>query len=202
MYRQGPVFGPGYSLPPPVMNPMMPSGCNSYTGCGLNNMANYINPGMYYGMNNYNNYGIYGIFAPQGIPAYGQDLGMQLQGYGGNMMESLGGANLGNIPLPLEQFVPMNFTSTNSTNILYGLLTNQTSPLNQLSGIPDNMFGQAITIDEETFKKLLGGQEVVKETKISEVEVEAEANPNKDDEVIITPNNEDEVIMTTTSSYS
>lgn len=156
-YRQGPIFGPGYTLPmAPMLNPMMPTGCNSYTGCGMTNMATYINPGMYYGMNSYNNYGIYGSFSPQTLSGYDPNIGMQLQSYGGNIMSALGnGANIGNIPLPLEQFVPMNLTS-NSTDLLYGLITNQTSSLTPISGLPDNMFGQAITIDEETFKKLLG----------------------------------------------
>ncbi|XP_044745407.1 uncharacterized protein LOC123307242 [Coccinella septempunctata] len=196
MFRQGPVFGPGYSLPP-MVNPMMPTGCNSYSGCGLTNMATYINPGMYYGANTYNNYGIYGSFTPQGIPGYDPNYGMQLQGYGGNLMAALtGGANMGNIPLPLEQFVPMNLTA-NATNVLYGLITNQTSPLTPISGLPDNMFGQAITIDEETFKKLLGQD--ISNGVITPNEDKTISN-NKESEVEVARVTENEPTTTTYSS--
>ncbi|KAK9875481.1 hypothetical protein WA026_007872 [Henosepilachna vigintioctopunctata] len=137
VYQQGPVLSPGFSLPPPPMNLMMPTGCSGYNDCGLTNAASYINPGMYYGMDTYNNYGIYGSYYPY-----------------------MGGAS-GISSLPLEQFIPMNITDN---NVLYGVLTN-TSSVNPIAGLPWNYYGQPISIDEKTYNELLQKKEVTPSAK-------------------------------------
>ncbi|KAL3286188.1 hypothetical protein HHI36_000699 [Cryptolaemus montrouzieri] len=202
LYRQGPVLNPGYSLPLPI-NPVIPSGCAGYGGCGLSNMETFVNPGMYYGMNAYNNYGMYGSYSPYSNVAYTPELGIQARSFGNNFVSSLGLPGLGNSPV--EQFIPMNFTATNSSNVLYGVLTNSTSPLIAAQGYPEGIYGQPITIDEEMFKKLLGNADINASSIPSIVSNSANVDATRTDEASVDGAKVEEAVdtvVTTTKPFS